>query len=246
MKFGATTICLAVLPTALTADLAISRQSSLLARLAGAVGIPAFSAGPSGQAADASASRPVAPARSHVLVTPLPKPSATLKLRVGISPEIGSFTIFTDGTVDLATEPALKRFMRCRRTGRELALAPGVLAMLVSVAQQWPGRVIDIVSAFRSPPFGVPHSKHFIGHAIDLRIEGVKTTELRDFVWRTHHEIGVGYYLNENFVHMDLRPGEPDTAWSAGHEGDTPDYNPRWAWSARHASWRKACEDGCT
>ncbi len=239
-------LCLAVLPTAMAASLAISRPSSILAGLAGAVGIPGFSAGSSRRAADSSVSQPVAPPRSHILVTPLPKPSVTLKLRVGISAEIGTFTIFTDGTVDLATEPALKHIMRCRRTGRELALAPDLLAMLVSVAQQWPGRVIDVVSAFRSPPFGVPHSKHFIGHAIDLRIEGVKTTELRDFVWRTHHGIGVGYYLNENFVHMDLRPGEPDTAWSAGHEGDPADYNPRWAWSVRHPSWRKACEDGCT
>jgi hypothetical protein len=42
--------------------------------------------------------------------------------------------------------------------------------------------VIDVVSAFRTPPFGVPHSKHFIDHAIDLRVSKIKTAKLRDFV----------------------------------------------------------------
>jgi hypothetical protein len=92
----------------------------------------------------------------------------------------------------------------------------------------------------------VPHSKHFLGHAIDLRVEGVKTAKLRDFIWRTHHEVGVGFYLEEDFVHMDWRPGEPDMAWSAIHEGAPADYSPRWAWSARHASPQKACETGCS
>jgi uncharacterized protein YcbK (DUF882 family) len=224
------------------ADLALRREASVFSVLTGALGVPSFFARPSPVAA------PVAsvPPRSRIEVTPLPKPSVTVKLRMANGPDINSFTLFTDGTVDLATEPALKHAMHCRRTGRELALTPGVLAMLASVAEQWPGRVIDIVSAFRAPPFGVPHSKHFIGHAIDLRVEGVKTTKLRDFIWRSRHEIGVGYYLNEDFVHMDWRPGEPDMAWSAGHEGDQADYNPRWAWTARHPAGLHACERGCS
>jgi uncharacterized protein YcbK (DUF882 family) len=185
-------------------------------------------------------------ARAGANITPLPSPSVTLNLRAINSHVVSTFTIFTSGQVDSANAPELKHFMRCRRTGRELALASGLLAMLGSIAQQWPGRLIDIVSAFRSPPFGVLHSKHFTGHAIDLRVEGVKTKMLRDFIWREHREVGVGYYLKENFVHLDWRPGEPDSAWSAGHEGDAADYNPRWAWSARHPASRHPCEAGCS
>ncbi len=234
MKLGIPAICAALLAVVSAIDCGVRRESSVLATLAGAVGIPCFAGGtPTPVTPDAETTkRP----RARIEITPLTKPSAMVRLRAINGTEVESFKIFTDGDVDLDTGPALKRFMRCRRTGRELALAPGLLAMLVSVAQQWPGRIIDVVSAFRSPPFGAPHSKHFLGHAIDLRVEGVKTAKLRDFIWRTHHEVGVGFYSEENFVHMDWRPGEPDMAWSATREGDAADYNPRWAWAARHPS----------
>jgi len=240
MKLGSTSVCLAALSVVTLADLALRREVSVFSVLTGALGVPSLFAPEPPATAPAASVGP----RARIEVIPLSKPSVTVKLRLLNSAEINTFTLFTDGTVDLSTEPELKRAMHCRRTGRELALASGVLAMLASVAAQWPGRVIDIVSAFRSPPFGVPHSKHFIGHAIDLRVEGVKTTTLRDFIWRSRHEVGVGFYLSEDFVHMDWRPGEPDMAWSAGHEGDEADYNPRWAWTARHTGW--ACEHGCT
>lgn len=246
MKLGTPAICTAVLAVITVIDFGVRRDASVFATLAGAVGVPGFGVAMSQAASSAGPAGGVAAAPSRIVITPLPKPSVDVRLRSLNGAETETFTIFTDGEVDLDNGAGLKRFMHCRRTGRELALAPGVLAMLVSVAQQWPGRTIDIVSAFRAPPFGVPHSKHFIGHAIDLRVEGVKTVKLRDFIWRTHHEVGVGYYLEEDFVHMDWRPGEPDMAWSALHEGDEADYNPRWAWSARHPNGRHPCELGCS
>jgi hypothetical protein len=60
----------------------------------------------------------------------------------------------------------------------------------------------------------------------------VRTSALRDFVWREHRGVGVGYYSGENFVHMDTRSGD-DTAWSAHSEDKPPEYNPRWAKRAR-------------
>ena len=241
MKLGTTAICTAVLAVVAAADTAVRRETSVFATLAGAVDIPFF-AGKEAEVANV----PQATPKARIEITPLPTPSVDLRLRLVNGADVETFTVSLDGQVDLDTVQSLKHFTRCRRTGRELPLAQELLTMLVSVAQQWPGRVIDIVSAFRSPPFGAPHSKHFIGHAIDLRVEGVKLATLRDFIWRTHHEVGVGYYLEEDFVHMDWRPGEPDMAWSAIHEGDAADYNPRWAWSARHPSAQKACETGCS
>ena len=80
----------------------------------------------------------------------------------------------------------------------------------------------------------MPHSKHFQGHAIDLRVRGVRSALVRDFVWRSHHEVGVGHYTTENFVHVDYRPGERDTAWTASGEESVYVYNPGWAYKARH------------
>ena len=180
----------------------------------------------------AAASGAKSPAVAYI-VEPLAPPTTSITLFNVNSDERATFQIPDDGHADAATAKALKHFLRCRRTGREKAIAPGTLALLVEVAQHWPGRTIDIISGFRAPPFGAPHSKHFAGHAIDLRVEGVKTATLRDFVWRNNHEMGVGHYTGENFVHMDYRPGETDMAWSSRSEGAALNYKPRWAKSAR-------------
>jgi uncharacterized protein YcbK (DUF882 family) len=172
------------------------------------------------------------------IVEPLTPAPMTLTLRNVNSEEVETFAIPVDGHADPATAAALKHFLRCRRTHREKAIAPGTLSLLVSVAQHWPGRTIDIVSGYRAPPYGKPHSKHFRGYAIDLRVEGVKTARLRDTVWRENHNVGVGHYTDEDFVHIDYRPGEGDMAWSSRKESAELNYNPRWARTARHPEQR--------
>ena len=57
------------------------------------------------------------------------------------------------------------------------------------------------------PPSAPATRSHFAGHAIDLRVRGVRTAKVRDFVWREHHEVGVGHYAVQDFVHVDSRPG---------------------------------------
>ena len=34
-------------------------------------------------------------------------------------------------------------------------------------------------------------------------MRGVRSAQVRDFIWRDHHGVGVGYYTGENFVHID-------------------------------------------
>jgi uncharacterized protein YcbK (DUF882 family) len=179
-----------------------------------------------------------APSQAGYIIVPLPPALTEFTLHNVNNDETETFAIAADGHSDSATAAALKHFLRCRRTQREKRIAPGTLSLLASVAQHWPGRTIDIVSGFRAPPFGAPHSKHFAGHAIDLRVTGVKTATLRDFVWRENHQVGVGHYTDEDFVHIDWRPGEGDKAWSSRNESDELNYNPRWAWSVRHPQQR--------
>jgi uncharacterized protein YcbK (DUF882 family) len=175
-----------------------------------------------------------AAARRRIVIEPLPVPLVKVALRNVNTEEAATFHIGAEGEMYPAEAIALEHFFRCRRTGREMPMAPGVLAMLADVAGHWPGRTIEVISGYRAAPFGAPHSKHFRGHAIDLRVRGVRTAALRDYVWRGHHQVGVGHYPETNFVHMDWRPGEPDMAWTAADEEGTPVYNPRWASRARH------------
>jgi uncharacterized protein YcbK (DUF882 family) len=160
-------------------------------------------------------------------------PYVAVRLEIVNTQEVVSINVPLDGQLGPQAAREIAHLFRCRRTGRQGQIAPGALAMLARVATQWPDRSIQIVSGFRAPPFGAPQSKHFKGNAIDLRIPGVRTSRLRDFIWREHHEVGVGFYAKENFVHMDWRPGERDRAWTGSEEGGAEEYDPRWARKAR-------------
>jgi uncharacterized protein YcbK (DUF882 family) len=149
------------------------------------------------------------------------------------------FNIGPGGYVRSDQSAALDAFFSCRRTKKKNPIHPTVLALLADIAEHWPGRVIQILSGYRSPPYGVTHSRHFLGYAIDLRIPGVPTTEIRDFVWREHKGVGVGYYPQSDFVHIDSRAGAREAAWSAHQESARPDYNPHWATKARSPHARR-------
>ena len=146
-----------------------------------------------------------------------------------------------DGKVAESQAAMLDVFLSCRRSGRIHAMNSGVLRVLATLGEQYPGKVIEIISGYRAAPFGVKESKHFEGRAIDLRVKGVKLNKVRDFVWKNFHDVGVGYYMHQNFIHVDYRPDEKDTAWSSEDEDAVYEYNPRWAMRIR-PPWQRPLE----
>jgi uncharacterized protein YcbK (DUF882 family) len=122
-----------------------------------------------------------------------------------------------------ASPTALKSFERMMRNGAGLThpIDPHLIALVGTVSDHFGSRRLEIVSGFR--PYTTTqythHSNHNIGHAIDFRVVGVPNEVLRDYC-RTLHNVGVGYYPNSTFVHLDVRtspafwidysrPGEP-------------------------------------
>lgn len=45
------------------------------------------------------------------------------------------------------------------------------------------------------------------GLACDFRVAGVPNADLRDYLRRTFKSVGVGYYPNSSFIHLDVRKG---------------------------------------
>jgi uncharacterized protein YcbK (DUF882 family) len=205
-------------------------QPLVIATAAPLVAAPATSRAPAA---------PVSPA-AQVTIEPLSSPQRLVHVESVNTGDKAVFNIGPRGYVPPDQIASVENFFRCRRTEREHAIAPGVLVLLADIADRWPGHVIEIVSGFRAAPFGAPHSRHFIGHAIDLRVRGVRTTAVRDFVWREHEGIGVGHYAEGNFVHVDSRPEDGDIAWSAPEESSLPEYNPPWAKRARRGQHRRS------
>lgn len=94
-----------------------------------------------------------------------------------------------------------------------------LLRMLQKVVERFPGRRIEVVSAFRPPEGERDGSRHAQAKALDFRVQGIHNARLRDFA-RSLAAVGVGYYPNSTFIHLDVReqrgfwvdwsgPGEP-------------------------------------
>ncbi len=101
------------------------------------------------------------------------------------------------------------------RTGDEVEIDPDLLDLIYDVrASLGSSATYQIISAYRSPKTNemlrnrssssgvAKKSQHLLGKAIDVRLEGVPTAELRDAAIRMQRG-GVGYYEASDFVHMD-------------------------------------------
>jgi uncharacterized protein YcbK (DUF882 family) len=143
----------------------------------------------------------------------------------------GTVAVWRDGSTDDTTTKQIKKLFRCRTTHRQKRIAPKTLAMLADVSEHYPGKVIEYVSGYRASGEESATSPHRDGRAIDFRIRGVALREIRDYLWRTYTDVGVGWYPVEQFVHIDTRPAIHDTAWTFLN-GDNH-YHPYWAELAR-------------
>lgn len=113
------------------------------------------------------------------------------------------------GRFDGKTLKAFANFLRCHHTGRKHAIAPRLLQLLYATAKQFDFQRIVVVAGYRAPKVarekGNPKSPHKQGVACDFRIEGVANTDLRDFLRDKFDRVGVGYYPNSGFIHLDVR-----------------------------------------
>ena len=101
------------------------------------------------------------------------------------------------------------RFLRCHHTGRVHSMSTRLAQLIYDVDKHFDFKRILVVAGYRAPRVarekGNPKSPHKKGVACDFRIEGVTNAELRDYE-RSLPKVGVGYYPNSDFVHLDVDP----------------------------------------
>jgi uncharacterized protein YcbK (DUF882 family) len=123
-------------------------------------------------------------------------------------------SLFADSDANAISEEGLKALthhVRCFRTDRERAIHPRLAEIVARVAEAFGRDDIDVVSGFRARPYGAPHSKHFLGRAMDLHLPGVPSKKVAAWVWKNFRGVGVGYYPKQDFVHIDVR--DLDVRW---------------------------------
>ena len=135
-----------------------------------------------------------------------------------------------DGSYDAPMKKKIAHVFRCT-TEAEHVIARKTLAMLAAVSERYAGHQIELVSGYRVRRGESMTSPHRDARAIDFRVEGVPLPEIRDWLWRTYTEVGIGWYPFDHFIHMDTRPTMNDTSWT--DMGTRYYYNPPWSITAR-------------
>jgi uncharacterized protein YcbK (DUF882 family) len=111
----------------------------------------------------------------------------------------------------------LDRYLRDHRTGDVRHYDPKLFDLLhdLTAALHKTNAEIDVVCGYRTPwsneflrsrsrSSGVAsQSLHMQAMAIDIRLPGVRTADLRDAALALHRG-GVGYYAESGFVHVDV------------------------------------------
>jgi uncharacterized protein YcbK (DUF882 family) len=118
-----------------------------------------------------------------------------------------------------AVSPATNIFMRDHRRNEPANMDSRLFDLLVdlkaAIEKRHPNLKVkfETISAYRAPQTNnmlrrnggsqAVTSRHMHGDAIDIRVPGLKTKELRDIATCLRRG-GVGYYANDGFVHVDI------------------------------------------
>jgi uncharacterized protein YcbK (DUF882 family) len=181
-----------------------------------AAAAPSPKPSPSGAAATPSPSPSGAPAAPAKVATkkrrpklPPPPPPPAAELFALNTRETFKIRPDKKGRITTKELHGWNRFLRCHHTGRVHSMSTRLAQLIYDVDKHFGFKRILVVAGYRAPRIarekGNPKSPHKKGVACDFRIEGVPNTELRDFE-RTLVRVGVGYYPNSEFVHLDVDP----------------------------------------
>jgi uncharacterized protein YcbK (DUF882 family) len=124
-----------------------------------------------------------------------------------------SVCYFKDGAYRPDAMARINHILRDHRTGDIKAIDPSLLDLLVGVHRQLGcSTPFHIISGYRSPKTNAQlrkqttgvakYSYHILGRAIDIRLPGCDTRQLR-MVCLDLKKGGVGYYPRSDFVHLD-------------------------------------------
>lgn len=125
-----------------------------------------------------------------------------------------SLTYFVDGRYDEVALAAINHVLRDFRTGEVFPIRTELLDQLHRVhAAIGSDAPFQIISGYRSPATNdmlhrkssgvASRSLHMDGMAIDVRLAGTRTRDLRDIAADLALG-GVGYYAQSDFVHLDI------------------------------------------
>lgn len=147
---------------------------------------------------------------------------------VGPSGRSWKGTVLTrNGHVRRAAREAFQHVL-ATRAGEEHAIDRRLIKLIARVSDTFGGRTIKVASGYRLRTI-TRSSRHRFGRAVDFVVAGVPNRAVVDYV-KTFDKVGVGYYPNSTFLHMDVRD-----LWTHWIDYAGPGQPPRYAgfWTKR-------------
>ncbi len=133
-------------------------------------------------------------------------------------------TLTKKGNPRKVARDAFKRVL-ATSDGETIEIDPRLIQLVTQVSNTFGGREIKVVSGYRLGDTS-RGSRHRHGKAIDFIVVGVPNEVLRDYL-KSLDGVGVGYYPNSHFVHLDVR--EQWTYWvDYAGPGQPPRYAGFW------------------
>jgi LysM repeat protein len=100
----------------------------------------------------------------------------------------------------------------------------GLIRLMARVSDTFGGRPLHVVSGYRTTSY-FRDSRHKTSEAVDFSVAGVPNAAVRDYL-TTLGKVGVGYYPNSTFLHLDVRARPTYWVDYAG-PGEAPRKTPR-------------------
>lgn len=130
--------------------------------------------------------------------------------------------VVVNGKVQQSARAALSRLLGA--TGSAPPVPERLIQLLAHVSDTFGGRPIRLVSGYRTSSY-FKDSRHKHSSAVDFSIPGVPNSAVRDYLLQMGN-VGVGYYPNSSFVHLDVRAHSAYWVDYAG-PGEAPRRRPR-------------------
>lgn len=129
------------------------------------------------------------------------KPILFLRVRTGERERLQLY--YKNGKVNKQAVKRLSKLARDKHGGKVKRLNYNLINLIQRVAEEFPGKPIEIISGYRAQAGG-SESQHAFGRAMDIRIPGVSGKQVFRFC-RKLPRAGCGYYPKTGFVHIDAR-----------------------------------------
>jgi LysM repeat protein len=130
--------------------------------------------------------------------------------------------VVEDGKLLPSAREEISRILGAK--GSHPPLSERLIRLLVRVSDTFGGRPLRVVSGYRSSSF-FSDSRHKTSEAVDFSIPGIPNEVLRQYLLLLD-DVGVGYYPNSSFIHLDVRGCSMAWVDYAG-PGEAPRRSPR-------------------